>query len=154
LFYGASAAGEHGLLWIGLGGLRALRGGSHARAARRIAVGIVIESLIVNGGIKSLFRRRRPVLEAPRPLRLRIPITSSFPSGHASAAFFGAALLSDGDEALAPLYYGLALIVSVSRIHVKIHHASDVVGGMIVGAGLGRLAKRLMPLDGPTGISH
>jgi undecaprenyl-diphosphatase len=148
VFYSASAAGEHGLVWIALGGLRALRGGTHRRAGRRIAVGIVIESLVVNGGIKSLFRRRRPVLTEPRPLHLRIPITSSFPSGHASAAFFGAALLSDGDEALAPLYYGLALVVSASRVYVKIHHASDVVGGMVVGAGLGRLAKRLMPLGG------
>jgi undecaprenyl-diphosphatase len=147
LFYGASAAGEHGLIWVGLGAVRALRGGTHVRAGRRIVIGIAIESILVNGGIKSLFRRRRPEVDTPRPLPLRIPITSSFPSGHASAAFFGAALLSDGDAALAPLYYGTAVVVAASRVYVKIHHASDVVGGAIVGAGLGRLAKRIAPLE-------
>jgi undecaprenyl-diphosphatase len=149
VFYGASAIGEHGLVWMGLGGLLALRGRDRRRAGARVAAGIIVESLVVNGGVKSLFRRGRPVHEAPRPLPLRIPITSSFPSGHASAAFFAATLLSDGDPALAPVYWTLAVIVSVSRIHVKIHHASDVVGGMVVGAGLGMLAKRLVPLDRP-----
>lgn len=146
LFYGASAIGEHGLVWMALGGLLALRGRDHRRAAKRVAAGIIVESLVVNGGIKSLFRRSRPVHDFPRPLPLRIPITSSFPSGHASAAFFAATLLSDGDPALAPVYWTLAVIVSVSRIHVKIHHASDVLGGMVVGAGLGMLAKGLVPL--------
>jgi membrane-associated phospholipid phosphatase len=50
---------------------------------------------------------------------------------------------------MAPLYWTVALIVSASRVHVKIHHASDVVGGMVVGMGLGLLAKRLVPLDRP-----
>jgi undecaprenyl-diphosphatase len=154
LFYTASAVGEHGLIWIALGGLRALRGGAHRRAGARVAAGIIVESLVVNGGIKSLFRRGRPVIDAPRPLPLRIPITSSFPSGHASASFFAAALLADGDPAMAPLYYGVALIVSVSRVYVKIHHASDVVGGAVVGAALGRLAKRLAPLEQNRGISE
>lgn len=149
LFYGASAIGEHGLVWIGLGGLRALRGGTHRRAGARVAAGIIVESLVVNGGVKSVFRRRRPIYDTPRPLPLRIPITSSFPSGHASAAFFAATLLSDGDPVMAPVYWTVAVIVSVSRIHVKIHHASDVVGGMIVGTGLGLLAKRLVPLSPP-----
>jgi undecaprenyl-diphosphatase len=154
LFYGASAIGEHGLVWMALGGLLALRGREHRRAGKRVAAGIIVESLVVNGGIKSLFRRSRPVHDTPRPLPLRIPITSSFPSGHASAAFFAATLLSDGDPALAPVYWTLAVIVSVSRIHVKIHHASDVVGGMVVGAGLGVLAKGLVPLDRPDAPSE
>jgi undecaprenyl-diphosphatase len=82
---------------------------------------------------------------------MRIPLTSSFPSGHASSSFFSAALLADGDPAWAPVYYGLAVVVSLSRVYVKIHHASDVVGGIVVGAGLGEVAKHLAPLDrGPT----
>ena len=52
-----------------------------------------------------------------------------------------AALLSDG-VAPKPVYYTLATVVAVSRIHVRIHHASDVVGGVVIGVGLGALAKR------------
>ena len=147
VFYGASALGEHGMVWVMLAALRGLRGGRHERAGFRLIVGAGAESLVVNGGIKSLFRRSRPVVEAPRPLPLRIPLTSSFPSGHASSAFFAASLLSDGDPSLGPLYYGLAAVVATSRVYVKIHHASDVVGGVAVGAVLGRLARRLAPLD-------
>jgi undecaprenyl-diphosphatase len=149
VFYGASALGEHGMVWLLLAAARGLRGDRHWRAANRVFIGAGLESLIVNGAIKSMFRRARPVTDAPRPLPMRIPLTSSFPSGHASSSFFSAALLADGDPTLAPLYYGLAIVVSLSRVYVKIHHASDVVGGVVVGAGLGQLAKQVAPLDRP-----
>jgi membrane-associated phospholipid phosphatase len=100
----------------------------------------------VNIGVKSLFRRSRPVVSEPRPFPLRIPLTSSFPSGHATSAFCAATLLADGDPHLAPLYFGAATVVALSRIHVRIHHASDVVGGMAVGLLLGQLGKRIAPL--------
>ncbi|HEY2428597.1 MAG TPA: phosphatase PAP2 family protein [Acidimicrobiales bacterium] len=147
LFYGASAVGDHGMLWVMLGALRGLRGDHHWRAAVRVAVGVGVESVVVNAGVKSLFRRTRPVVIEPRPFPLRIPLTSSFPSGHATSAFCAATLLSDGDPHLAPLYYGAATVVALSRIHVKIHHASDVAGGILVGLILGRIGKRIAPLD-------
>lgn len=146
LFYGASAIGDHGMLWVMLGALRGLRGEHHWRAAVRVGVGVGIESIVVNAGVKSLFRRTRPVVNVPRPLPLRIPRTSSFPSGHATSAFCAATLLAEGDPHLAPLYYGAATVVALSRIHVKIHHASDVVGGVVIGLVLGRIGRRLVPL--------
>jgi len=147
LFYGASALGDHGMVWVMLGALRGLRrGGEHGRAAVRVGLGVGIESVVVNAGVKSLFRRRRPVVDTPRPYHLRIPLTSSFPSGHATSAFCAATLLSDGDPALAPLYFGAAAVVAASRVHVRIHHASDVVGGVALGLVLGQIGKRLAPL--------
>jgi membrane-associated phospholipid phosphatase len=146
LFYGASALGDHSLIWLILAATRGLRskdGDWHA--ALRAAAGIGAESAIVNLGIKSLFRRSRPVHDGARPFRLRRPRTSSFPSGHATAAFCAAALLSENDP-LWPLYYAMAIVVAWSRAYVRIHHASDVVAGMIVGAALGRLARRVAPL--------
>ena len=149
LFYGASAVGDHGMVWVMLGALRGLRGDRHWRAAVRVALGVGIESILVNAGIKSLFRRRRPVVEAERPLPLRTPLTSSFPSGHATSAFCAATLLADGDPGLAPLYYAAATVVALSRIHVKIHHASDVAGGIAIGMALGRAGRHLAPLEPP-----
>jgi undecaprenyl-diphosphatase len=149
LFYGASAVADHGMLWVMLGALRGLRGDRHWRAALRVAVAVGLESILVNVGIKSLFRRRRPVVQAERPLPLRVPLTSSFPSGHATSAFCAATLLADGDPGLAPLYYGAATIVALSRIHVRIHHASDVAAGIAVGLALGRLGRHLAPLEPP-----
>lgn len=153
LFYGASALGDHGMIWVMLGALRGLRGGDHNwRAAVRVGVGVGVESIVVNAGVKSFFRRSRPVVVVPRPYPLRVPLTSSFPSGHATSAFCAATLLSDGDPHLAPLYFIAATVVTLSRVHVKIHHASDVVGGMVVGLFLGQIGKRIAPL-GPDPVA-
>ncbi|HUS60821.1 MAG TPA: phosphatase PAP2 family protein [Acidimicrobiales bacterium] len=148
LFYGASAVGDHGLIWLLLGAARGLRSDDGWHAAVRVGAGVGIESALVNIGIKSLFRRERPVHEGLRPHSLRKPRTSSFPSGHATSAFTAAALLSDRDH-LKPLYYGAAVIVATSRVYVKIHHASDVVAGIAVGAALGAIGRRIYPLPSP-----
>lgn len=150
LFYSASTLGEFGHLWFMLALLRALRGRKNdERAAARAIVAGVVESILVNGLIKSLFRRGRPVSDLVHPHPFRQPLTSSFPSGHATAAFCAATLLSDQDE-LAPLYYAAASVVAASRVHTKIHHASDVLGGIVIGIGLGLVAKRLSPLAPPS----
>lgn len=139
-------------MWLALAALRALRndGGRdlNRRAAVRAAAGVGIESAIVNLGVKSLFRRVRPASTSPHPLPFRQPRTSSFPSGHATSAFCAADLLGDGDR-LRPVYYGLAVVVATSRIYVRIHHASDVLAGAVLGAALGRLGRRLYPLNRP-----
>jgi undecaprenyl-diphosphatase len=149
VFYGASALGDHGIIWLILAAAQGLRSEDGWRGAVRAAAGFGAESALVNGPVKWLFGRDRPTSPIKRPLPLRQPRTSSFPSGHASAAFFAAALLSEGDPALRPLYYGLAVVVALSRIHVRIHHASDVAAGIALGALLGEIARRLMPWPGP-----
>jgi undecaprenyl-diphosphatase len=146
VFYGASAVGDHGVVWLALAAVRGLRSEDAWRGVVRAAAGVGIESLLVNGPVKWLFRRSRPVEDRPRPLPLRAPRTSSFPSGHATSAFCAASLLSDGDPALRPLYYGLALVVAWSRVYVRVHYPSDVVGGLVVGALLGELGRRIAPL--------
>jgi undecaprenyl-diphosphatase len=149
VMYGASALGDHGVLWMILAGAQAVRHRDRAwrRPLLRALIGLALESILVNGPIKWMFRRTRPQPLTPRPRHLRIPRTSSFPSGHASAAFFGAALLRENDSWW-PLYYAIAAVVATSRLHVRIHHASDVVGGAVVGTVLGELTRRLVPLDG------
>jgi len=149
VFYTASALGEFGLIWVVFALLRAWRGGrTHEKAALRAIVATGVESFLVNVVMKSFVRRHRPVNNHDHPLPLRQPLSSSFPSGHATAAFCGATLLSDGDERLAPLYFATAVVVATSRVYVRIHHASDVVGGMAVGRVLGLIGKRLAPLGG------
>ncbi len=148
VFYTASELGDWSLLWHLLGtGQGVVARDGWARAVR-LSSCVGLESGIVNVGIKSLFRRSRPSHDAARPHHLRTPRTSSFPSGHASAAFCAAALLADGTRAK-PLVYALAAVVAASRVHVRIHHASDVVGGVAVGVALGAVAKRWWPIGEP-----
>lgn len=144
VFYAASELGDFGLVWVMLGTLKGLRRGDDLTAALRMTAAMGIESILVNGIIKSFFRRTRPPWEVERPLRVRRPLTSSFPSGHATAAVSAAMMLSEDDD-LWPLYAALAAVVATSRIYVKIHHASDVAGGLVVGVALGMIGRRLVP---------
>lgn len=149
VFYAITELGDFGLVWMLIGGVRALRGGDdEIEEFVRLAVTMGVESVLVNGVIKNLVKRERPVVEAERPHRLRIPLTTSFPSGHASSAMTAATLLGQGRRS-APLYYALGMVVASSRVYVRIHHASDVVGGLGVGLALGRAALRVWP--GPRG---
>lgn len=148
VMYAASALGDHGVIWLALAGVQAARRSRSAKPWRRRLVTTVaclgLESALVNGPVKWMFRRTRPVHDGPRPRSLRQPRTSSFPSGHATAAFFGAALLRE-DDPIWPLYYAVAVVVAASRVHVKIHHASDVTGGILIGVALGEVARRMIP---------
>ena len=75
---------------------------------------------------------------------VRAPKTSSFPSGHTLAAFCSGAVLSrPGDRAGNAFLYGAPRSIGVSRIHLRAHHASDVVGGVVIGTALGLVVRRL-----------
>jgi undecaprenyl-diphosphatase len=139
--YALSETGNFSLIWHAAAWAPWLvsRSPRHLHRALATSAGLVVESLLVNGPIKAQFRRDRPESAASRPHRLRQPRTSSFPSGHASAAMVAAALLSRGRPRLRPVVYGAAAAMSVSRIYVRLHHASDVAGGLVLGWGLGRV---------------
>ena len=116
--------------------------------ATGISAALAAESALVNGPVKAVFRRERPVLEGTgsRPHRLRTPRTSSFPSGHASAATVAVMMLGRRRGLLTRAALAvLGTVVASSRVHVRIHHPSDVVGGVAVGYVLGRVARRLLP---------
>jgi membrane-associated phospholipid phosphatase len=138
----ASTLGDFSVVWHITGLVRGLGGGRRARQAARFAVLIGAESLIVNQGIKRLFRRIRPTETGDPRYTVRKPSTSSFPSGHASSAFFAASVLTFwGGRRSALLWYPMAAVVAVSRVFVRIHHASDIVAGALVGTALGRVAR-------------
>ena len=141
MFYTASEAADFSVLWHAMGVVAAIIE-DDPKIALGLSAALGIESALVNGPVKSLFKRSRPVQEVPRPHKRRQPRTSSFPSGHASAAMVAAALLSRHTGGVA--WYALAGAVATSRIHVRIHHASDVAGGLAVGVVLGAIARRVL----------
>jgi undecaprenyl-diphosphatase len=144
VFYAASELGDFGLIWVLLGTVKGLRKGDDLATALRMTAAMGAESILVNGIIKSFFRRTRPPWEVDRPLKVRRPLTSSFPSGHATSAVSAAMMLSEDDEWW-PFYVALAVVVATSRIYVKIHHASDVAAGAVLGVALGVIGRRLLP---------
>ena len=145
IFYAASQLGDFSLLWHLLGATRGLVSDEGIREAARLSTALAVESALVNGAVKSLFRRERPAHAEERPHHLRQPLTSSFPSGHASAALMAATLLAERTR-VKPLWYALAGVVAASRVHTRIHHASDVVAGAALGLALGRVVRKTLRL--------
>lgn len=152
VFRTASRLGDFSTIWHLANLARGLTSARRRRQIPGFALAIGAESLLVNQGLKRLFRRPRPTIAGDPRLPVRQPSTSSFPSGHASAAGFAATVLTawDGPRS-APLWWSVGGIVATSRAYVRIHHASDVVAGVAVGVGLGAVARavfRRMPGEG------
>ena len=141
VFHRASEVGDFSLVWQVIGAAYGL-GVRHDWREWLLFAGLIgLESLIVNQGIKRLFRRTRPTETGAPRFQVRKPRTSSFPSGHASSAFFAATLLTWWSSwPWAPLWFAIALVVALSRAVVRIHHPSDVAGGMVTGLVLAAIA--------------
>ena len=139
--------GDHGVLWTGIAMWRGRRSGPTRRASIR-ALGVAgVSSTLVNTGIKQVVGRERPDQTDLRISNAGVPVrepkTSSFPSGHTLAAFCAAAVLSrPGDRSGNAVLYSAAGLIGVSRIHLRAHHASDVVGGVVIGTALGLVVRR------------
>jgi undecaprenyl-diphosphatase len=144
VMYTASELGNFSLIWHLVNTSRGVAPDRRLTHVVRVAAVLGVESALVNGPVKNMFRRHRPVWEHERPLRLRVPKTSSFPSGHASSAAVAAVMLAERDP-LWPLYAGVGVVVAASRVYVGVHHASDVVAGAALGVGLAALARKAWP---------
>jgi len=149
VFVSSSTLGDWSLIWHIVNVSRGLTSERRAQQSPVLALALGAESLLVNQGLKRLFRRPRPTVEGDPRYPVRRPLTSSFPSGHASAAAFTAVLLTSWDgRRSAPLWWTLAATIAVSRAYVRIHHASDVVAGMATGAVLGLGARAILRRTG------
>lgn len=145
VFYLASELGDFSVIWLIIAAAEGLRSERDADESIRLSLLLLAESVLVNQGIKRLVRRKRPTSIEDHPHRVRRPKTSSFPSGHASSAFAAAGMLTHRHPKAAPIYYALAAVVATSRIHVKVHHASDVLAGAAIGIAFAKASQRVWP---------
>ena len=145
LFTTATALGDFGMLWHIVGIVRAVADNSRLKQALILSALMGVESLLLNQGIKKFFKRERPTIKGDSRFKIRKPRTSSFPSGHASSAFFAAVVLTRWSSwpAIA-LWFSFAVIVATSRIAVRIHHATDIFAGALIGTAMGLLTHLLL----------
>ena len=125
---------DYGLIWVVLAAVKARRPGP---GRRRAVVGLAaagFSSLLVSRVVKTAVERERP--EDHLEATVRPPSSSSFPSGHTLAAFCTAFVLADTD-AQTVANVGFAAAVAASRVHLRAHHPTDVIGGAAIGSVLG-----------------
>jgi membrane-associated phospholipid phosphatase len=135
-------AANYSRLWLVIAGsLAVLAGRRGQRAAGRGVIAIAIAAVVANGPAKLIARRRRPFSRS-RPALIRMPRSTSFPSGHTAAAFAFATAASAEMPILAPVLVPIAGAVAYSRVHTGVHYPSDVTAGVGIGIGSGLLATR------------
>ncbi len=61
------------------------------------------------------------------------PHTFSFPSGHACNAFAAAVILSSWFGVPRPAAFGLAVLISLTRLYIGVHFPSDILAGGLWG---------------------
>ncbi|WP_446666273.1 phosphatase PAP2 family protein [Flexivirga sp. B27] len=141
-------AADHSVLWFGIAGALGLSRDRRAkRAALRGVVTIAATSLLANQVAKRTNRRVRPSVAALPISRLsrRLPVSTSFPSGHAaSAAAFATAVGTEMPVLSLPLR-ALAGLVGLSRISTGAHYPSDVAAGWLLGTAVAEVGARLVP---------
>lgn len=138
LIMGFSMSGNFGLFWLVLALVFWLSGTEDAAGIFVLMPLFLYTTLLINFIIKVVLNRQRPVHEEEnlRPL-VGVPSSKSFPSSHAAMSFAAAIFLTHFHPELWPLFFGLALLMSWSRIYVGVHYPSDVIAGTAVGLLMG-----------------
>jgi membrane-associated phospholipid phosphatase len=157
-----SNAANNSRLWLAIAaGLAVAGGGSGRRAAVRGTLAIGATSALVNLAVKSAWARQRPNRAGagvPRRRNVRMPASTSFPSGHAASGFAFAAAIGRDQPWLGLGLRFLAAAVAYSRVHTGVHYPGDVVVGSLIGEGTGQavadLMDRLPPRRRPSRSRH
>ncbi len=98
-----------------------------------LAVSLLASHLVV-AACKRLLGRNRPYQVLENVFTGNKLLTdASFPSGHTTAAFCTATVLSFMLPGLAPAFVSIAFLVGSSRVYLGLHYPSDVLIGAVIG---------------------
>ena len=153
-----SNAANNSRLWLAIAAGLALAGGrSGRRAAVSGTLAIGVTSALVNLAVKSMWSRQRPDRAGagvPGQRHVRMPASTSFPSGHAASGFAFAAAIGRDQPWLGLVLRFLAAAVAYSRVHTGVHYPGDAVVGSLIGEGTGQavagVMDRLAPARNPS----
>lgn len=140
-----SNVSDFGVVWVVTAAVKAHQPGAGRRRAALALGAAGISSYLVNRVAKHLVGRERPVGGPARhrgAVPVRRPSSTSFPSGHTLAAWCTAVVLPEGRGRAVALT--LAAAVAASRVHLRAHHASDVVAGAVIGAVTGLAVRKVV----------
>ena len=143
-----STAANYSRLWLGCAAVMAAVGGRQARRAALLGVvSIGLSSVISNIVVKPLLARARPQRDAavvPSDRWVRMPTSSSLPSGHSASAFAFATAVGYELPGLSIPLRVVAAAVAYSRVHTGVHYPGDTVAGSVIGASAAQIVTRIV----------
>ena len=133
--------------WFLVAGCLVLFGGSRGRRAAFTGLAAIgATSLLVNQPMKLAGARRRPDRDGvgvPEQRWVRMPSSTSFPSGHSASAAAFAVAVGDTLPAVRLPLRAAASVVAFSRVYTGVHYPGDVIVGAGVGTAVGLLTSRV-----------
>ena len=143
-----SRAADYSRLSLATAAALAVAGGRSGR--RGAALGLAsawTASGVVNLLMKPLGGRRRPdraLNRIPVARHVRMPGSTSFPSGHSATAFAFASGVGHAFPLASIPLHGLATVVAYSRVHTGVHYPGDVVVGAVAGVAIAQLTTSFL----------
>lgn len=137
-----TSTNNHGEIWLVIAAIFLVK-----KDTRNIGITILVAlalSGILGGVIKDIFERHRPYpYEHDYKYLISIPGSYSFPSSHTSSSFaaFGAIWFSKSKYRYPAMV--LAITIAFSRMYVRVHYPTDVVGGIILGLFCAKIAMMI-----------
>ena len=147
VFNNLSDAANHSRIWFATAALMALTGPAGRRAATDGLLAIAVTSAVANAVAKPLGGRRRPDradFQVPLARQVKMPTSTSFPSGHSASAFAFASAVSDSWPAGGAPIRALATLVAYSRVHTGVHYPGDVIAGSFIGGAIGPIVAKII----------
>lgn len=125
--------GDGGLIWI-IFSIILICTKKYRKVGITSLLAISLGAILTEGVIKHLVERVRPIIAYPidNPL-IKLPTSSSFPSGHTASSVAVAYVLCTYIKRYRVYFISLAAFIGFSRIYLYVHYFSDVMGGVVVG---------------------
>jgi undecaprenyl-diphosphatase len=143
-----SRAADYSRISLASAALLAAGGGRAGRRAAGMGLASVgVAAAFFNLVVKPLSRRSRPdriAEKVPIARHVRMPSSTSFPSGHSATAFaFATGVGRVMPPAAVPLH-AVAALIAYSRVHTGVHYPGDVVAGAVSGTVVAQLTTHAL----------
>lgn len=126
-------SGELGIIWIVISFFLFTKR-KYIKIGIMVLAAIILTTILGEGIVKHIVKRKRPFIKNDLvKLLIAEPGTFSFPSGHTASSFAVATVFVKTDMKLTSLIVILAILISFSRLYLRVHYLSDVIGGIILG---------------------
>lgn len=143
-----TALGDAGAIWIVLA-LVLLCQPKYRVVGIQISVALLIGLVVCNLTLKPLVARIRPYDYVAEHMGLTVKLLVdaqhdfSFPSGHTIASFEAATVLMLHHRKWGTAAMILAGLIAFSRLYLYVHYPTDVLASVVLGVGIGLLARWL-----------
>lgn len=128
-----TSLGNLGIIWIVISAFILIRK-KNKTAVIGVLCAMLLGTILGQEILKNIIQRPRPFLESSViNMIIEKPVSYSFPSGHTTAAFAAAGILSKYFKKYSVLFFTIAILIGFSRLYLYVHYPTDVIAGAILG---------------------